>query len=188
MSEDEVSEDPELSRRQVVKWLWRVPVIAVLGGAGYGLYEAINVHFLKRRPTARPRFTPVTSVAVAPVARFAAAWDAAEFTLGTMPALALRLPGPIPGGLDVGDVHLAAFSRVCTHQQCITSLNTDVAAINFGFNYNTESPAITCPCHLSVFDPKQAGMAVSGPAVEPLPRVRIELDGDAVIATGIESS
>lgn len=183
-----MSDDPELSRRQVVKWLWRLPVIAVLGGAGYGLYEAIKVHFLKRRPSAQPLFSAVDGVEVAPLARFAAAWDAVEFTLGTMPAMALRLPGPIPGGLDVGDVNLAAFSRVCTHQQCIASLNTDVAAITFGFNYNTESPAITCPCHLSVFDPTKAGMAVSGPAVEPLPRVRLELDGATVVATGVEAA
>ena len=185
--------DADVSRRQVVKWLWRVPVIAVLGGAGYGLYEAINVHFLKRRPAARPRFADVSPSQVGPLAAFAAAWDAVEFNVAlgagaTLPALAVRLPGSIPGGLDLGDTHLAAFSRVCTHQQCLTQLNTDVAAINFGFNYGTDAPAITCPCHLSVFDPQRAGQAVSGPAIEPLPRVRLELDADTVVATGIEET
>lgn len=179
----------EIDRREVVKWLWRLPVIAVLGGAGYGLYEAINVHFLKRRPAAQPAFVAATPTAVSPLATFAADWDAVEFVLaGTLPALALRLPGPIPGGLQAGGFNLAAFSRVCTHQHCLTNLNTDVAAINFGFNYGTQTPAITCPCHLSVFDPLRAGRAVSGPAVQPLPRVRLELDGDLVLATGFEET
>src|SRR5690606_25417862 len=146
--------------RQVVKWLWRVPVIAVLGGAGYGLYEALNVHFFKRRPASQPVFDAAPASEVGPLARFADIWDATEFDLtlasaAALPAVAIRLPGSIPGGLDVGEVHLAAFSRICTHQQCVAQLNTDVAAINFGFNYGTDSPAITCPCHLSVFDPQR---------------------------------
>ena len=194
MSEERNSDQSrEVSRRQVVTWLWRVPVIAVLGGAGYGLYEALNVHFFKRRPAARPVFDDAQPSEVGPLTSFAAAWDAIEFTLtlssaASLPAVAIRLPGSIPGGLDIGDVHLAAFSRVCTHQHCVAQLNTDVAAINFGFNYGTDSPAITCPCHLSVFDPQRSGQAVSGPAIEPLPRVRLELTGDAVLATGVEQS
>lgn len=189
--DDPALHEADVSRRQLVKWLWRVPVIALLGGAGYGLYEALNVHFLKRRPAAQPRFADAARTEVAPLARFAAPWDAVEFVLAgvlgaELPALAVRLPGPIPGGLDVDGVHLAAFSRVCTHQQCLTQLTTDVAAINFGFNYGADAPAITCPCHLSVFDPQRSGMAVSGPAIEPLPRVRLELARDTVVATGVE--
>ena len=180
-------EDP--SRRRLITWLWRVPVLAVLAGAGYGLYEAINVHFLKRRAAANPEYDAVPEVVVAPLTSFEAAWDAVEFmATSTVPALAVRLPGPVPGGLDAGDVHLAAFSRICTHQHCIVNLNTDIAAINFGFNYGTDAPAITCPCHLSVFDPRQAGRAVSGPANRPLPRVRLELRDDAVVATGLETA
>ena len=179
-------EDP--GRREVVKWLWRVPVIAVLAGAGYGLYEAINVHFLKRRASANPRFEDVPAVVVAPLTAFTAPWDSVEFSASAaVPAVALRLPGPVPGGLDIGATHLVAFSRICTHQHCVVNLNRDIAAINFGFNYGTDSPAITCPCHLSVFDPRQAGRAVSGPANQPLPRVRLELRGDEVVATGLET-
>jgi len=66
------------------------------------------------------------------------------------------------------------------------SLNRDVTAINIGFNHQTDSPALTCACHLSVFDPRQGGKAVSGPAVRPLPRVRLEVRGDQLYATGIE--
>lgn len=193
---------PDPGRREVVKWLWRLPVLAVLGGAGYGLYEAINVHFLKRRAAGDPRFSATEPVVIGNLSRFASAWDAVEFTLlpGTanaivgsgaapaaVPAIAVRVPGPVPGGIDVGAVNLVAFSRVCTHQHCVVNLNTDVNAIGLGFNYTTDSPALTCPCHLSVFDMRQAGRAVSGPANLPLPRVRLVLRGDELVATGLET-
>lgn len=186
------AEPVDPSRRAVVTWLWRLPVLAVLGGAGYGLYEAINVHFLKRRAARDPAYQDVPAVTVGPLTAFGDAWDAVEFSVAAasavVPALALRLPGPVDGGLDVGTVNLVGFSRICTHQHCVVSLNTDINAINFGFNYATSSPALTCPCHLSVFDPRQAGRAVSGPANLPLPRVRLALRGDQVVATGLETA
>lgn len=187
-------EPVDAGRRAVIAWLWRLPVLAVVGGAVYGLYEAINVHFLKRRAARDPDWADVEPVTVASVETFARTWDAVEFAVVTgaaagveVPALAVRLPAPVPGGLDARGVNLAAFSRVCTHQHCIVSLNTDVNAINFGFNYATDHPALTCPCHLSVFDARQAGRAVSGPANLPLPRVRLELRGEDVVATGLET-
>lgn len=188
-------------RRELIKWLWRVPVIAVAVGGGLGLYEAIRVHFLKRNPSMNPVFEPRPATVVAPRQAFGEVWDAVAFELPgeapgdpALPALAVRLPGPIPGDLTVADepdggsVHVAAFSRVCTHEHCLVVLNRDLQAIDFGFNYTTTSPAFTCPCHLSVFDPMRAGKAVSGPAVLPLPRVSLELSGDLVLATGIESA
>jgi arsenite oxidase small subunit len=49
---------------------------------------------------------------------------------------------------------------------------------------------LTCACHFSVFDPLRAGRAVSGPAVRPLPRIRLRLEGDPaagrIVADGIE--
>ena len=177
---------PDEGRRQVVKWLWRVPVLAVIGGGGYGLYRAVDVHFFKRRPDPTPDFVDAGPVTVAPLEAFADAWDAVDFLLEATPAVAVRVPRPVPGGVSAGDAHLVAFSRVSTHHQCVATLNTDVAAINLGFNYDATTPAITCPCHLSVFDPLRAGQAVSGPAVLPLPRARLELRGGEVVATGWE--
>jgi Rieske Fe-S protein len=183
---------PDPDRRTVITWLWRIPVLAVLGGAGYGLYEAINVHFLKRSPARNPVFEDAAEVEVGRLAAFAGAWDSIEFTLTTataaVPAVAIRLPGPVQGGLDVAELNLIAFSRICTHQHCLVSLNTDVNAITFGFNYDTTAPALTCSCHLSVFDPQRAGRAVSGPANLPLPRVRLAARGDMVVATGLETA
>ncbi len=176
----------DAGRRELVKWLWRAPVLAALGGGAYGLYRAVDVHFLKRRPDPTPEFDDAPPTTVAPLDAFAAPWDAVDFMLAATPAVAMRVPAPVPGGLTAGEAHLVAFSRVCTHQMCLATLNTDVNAINFGFNYDTRTPAITCPCHLSVFDPLRAGQAVSGPAVLPLPRARLELRDGEVVATGWE--
>lgn len=194
-SEEAVDE----GRRQLVKWLWRVPVIAAAAGGGYGLYEAIRVHFLKPEAGGEPEFEARPEALVGSLSAFAREWDSVAFEVPggregefPTPAVAVRLPGPIPGGieldsgLNVASAYLAAFSRICTHQHCIVSLNMDLDAINLGFNYQARNPALTCPCHLSVFDPMQSGRAVSGPAVQPLPRVRLEARGGELFATGIE--
>lgn len=186
---------PDAKRREIVSWAWRLPVLAAVGGGAYGIVEAVRVHFFKRRPSEDPRFEERPPAHVATAAAFAAVWASVDFEVAgapVLPGVAMRLPAPIAGGLSFvpgdgdGAIHLAAFSRICTHQHCIVSLNSDVAAINFAFNYQGQNPAITCPCHLSVFDPLRAGRAVSGPAVLPLPRVRLRLDGEAILADGIE--
>lgn len=178
--------EPTTERREVVKWLWRAPVIALLAGGAYGAYKAIDVHFVKRRPDPTPEFETAGPEMVAALERFGEDWDAVDFLLDAAPGVAVRVPEPVTGGLDADGVHLVAFSRICTHQQCLASFNSDVSAIRFGFNYDASAPAITCPCHLSVFDPVRAGQAVSGPAVLPLPRARLELHGGQVVATGWE--
>jgi Rieske Fe-S protein len=75
---------------------------------------------------------------------------------------------------------------VCTHLGCTVYLNRDLSGIDFAFNFRTTHPDLTCPCHLSIFDPTRGGEAVSGPAVRPLPRVQLELRGDALVAVGLE--
>lgn len=208
--EHEVSAEPQRTqahepqevdekRRRLIQWLWRIPVIAVAAGGGYGLYEAIRVHFRKYEVAENPEFEDRPELLVADLSAFREVWDSVEFEVPSagvgslaVPAVAVRLPGPIAGGialdtgLNVTSAYLAAFSRICTHQHCIVSLNRDINAINIGFNYQTRSPALTCGCHLSVFDPQQGGRAVSGPAVQPLPRVRLEARGGQLYATGLE--
>ncbi len=199
-------------RRAVSALLWRVPVLLAVGGGAYGMYEAYRVHFDKKRPDPSPTFAPVPATDIAPLSAFAREWDGVHFELprpqetpepatvagaryvpqATLPAVALRLPGPIPGGLELvsddglSPVFLAAFSRICTHLGCTVEFNTDLAAINFGFNYGTDHPALTCPCHLSVFDPSRSGRAVSGPAVRPLPRVGLSAQDGRLWAVGLE--
>ncbi|MQL67165.1 Rieske (2Fe-2S) protein [Streptomyces vinaceus] len=58
-----------------------------------------------------------------------------------------------------------AYSATCTHQGCA------VKSVSDGL--------INCPCHNSNFSVTD-GSVSSGPATEPLPEVRITLDGDSI--------
>jgi arsenite oxidase small subunit len=184
------SEPREPSRRTLITWLvvwlWRLPVIAVLGGGIYGVLRAYRIQFGKVQPSPEPGFDERPPQLVAPLAAFAMPWDVVEFSFDGTPAIAVRLPEPVPGGLSVNGQHFIAFSRVCTHLGCITAFNQDEEVIAVAFNYRTSDPALVCHCHLSVFLPARAGMAVSGPAVEPLPRIRLELRDDVLYAVGLE--
>ncbi len=195
---DPVPTDP--SRRRFSAWLWRVPVLAALAAAGYGAREVWRIHFNKAAPADPPTFEPREPVTVAPLASFGAPWEALAFTLAGVPCIAVRLPAAIPGSLVIDDATaehdaeaglvLAGFSRICTHQGCLVDLNVDTEAIAFAFNHRSDRPQLTCACHYSVFDPSRAGRVVSGPAVLPLPRVRLRLEGSGaarvVVADGSE--
>ena len=65
---------------------------------------------------------------------------------------------------------LAAFSQVCTHLSC---------AVVY------EEGALKCPCHEGVFECSE-GRPVAGPPIRSLPRVRLQLIGDEVFATGVD--
>ncbi len=197
------AESVDHDRRRLSAWLWRLPVLIAVGGGAWGVREAYRVYFGKREPSRSPAFEDAAPVQVAALAAFAADWDAVPFVLAGVPCLAMRLPNAVAGSLDLPHagprlaagprpaagqppapaLHLAAFSRVCTHQQCIVDLSTDPELVAFAYNHRSELPSLTCACHYSVFDPSQAGRAVSGPALQPLPRARLRLQGEGAEAT-----
>src|SRR5690606_30247238 len=146
-----------------------------VGGAIYAGIEGSRILFRRGTPSDDPEFEAAGPVHVGGLSDFSTEWDAIEFVIAGQPAIAVRLPEPVAGGISQSGVSLAGFTRTCTPQGCTVSLNRGIEAIAFAFNYRGETPALTCPCHLSVFLPARAGEAVSGPAVEPLPRVRLEL-------------
>jgi cytochrome b6-f complex iron-sulfur subunit len=59
----------------------------------------------------------------------------------------------------------AAYSAVCTHQQCTVAYRNGQLA---------------CPCHGSVFDPENGAEVVNGPAQLPLPEIPVEVRGGEV--------
>ena len=187
--EDSGAAKPDLERRRALRWLWRIPVVAAVGGVGWGAWEAYHVHFDKVAPDT-PDFTALAPQRVAPLRALAAPWSSAAFVLnngaGETPAIALHVPEAVPGGVSIGAQHFLAFSRICTHQGCPVSLRTDLETLAIAFNYRSDKPALACPCHLSVFSPLEAGKAVSGPARRPLPRVQLEGRGDELYAIGLE--
>jgi arsenite oxidase small subunit len=183
---DSAAPPVDTSRRQLLIWLWRLPVVAALAGVGYALYEGYQMIFARPRPDPNPSFTTVSPVEVGPLSRFDAVWDAQEVLVDATPAVIIRLPEPVPGGLSANGQHYAGFSRICTHQGCVVQLNSNLEAIAIAYNHRTDAPALVCNCHFSVFETRQAGRAVSGPALAPLPRVQLELRGEVLYAVGLE--
>lgn len=62
-----------------------------------------------------------------------------------------------------------AFSKICTHIGCPTSL------------YEQQTNRILCPCHQSQFDALQYGKPVFGPAARALPQLPITVDDEGFL-------
>ncbi|HVE87850.1 MAG TPA: Rieske 2Fe-2S domain-containing protein, partial [Myxococcales bacterium] len=65
-----------------------------------------------------------------------------------------------------------AYSQVCTHLSCAVV-------------HRPDRNALFCPCHHGWFD-AASGAVTGGPPTRPLPRIRLEVDGDQVFAVGKE--
>jgi arsenite oxidase small subunit len=91
-----------------------------------------------------------------------------------------------PGGLSLGEEHYIALSRICTHQGCTLNYVPDPEAASILYNFRYERPFLGCPCHFGAFDPQLGGKAVYGPPRYPLPRIRLEAEGEEILATGHE--
>ncbi len=185
MSEPEAKAKVSESRRQLITWLWRLPVLAAIGGAGFAGYELYK-HLDKTLASKNPIFSPKAKTEIADTSSFELPWSFLEFTLEAMPAIVFSVPEAISGGVSREGKHFIAFSRVCTHMGCIVQPNENFEAIAVSYNYRTTSPVLACGCHFSVFAIDKAGEAVSGPAILPILRVQLELEGSKLYAVGLE--
>lgn len=73
-----------------------------------------------------------------------------------------------------GPSSFVAYDQQCTHLMCPV-----VPAVAEG--------KLHCPCHNGWFD-LETGDPLAGPPTRKLPRVRVEVRGDGVFATGVEES
>ncbi len=71
------------------------------------------------------------------------------------------------------DKSIVAYSAFCTHLGC-------------GVDIDKESGMLICECHQSIYDPKQSGKVLEGPAPNNLPMVELDVDknGD-IYAVGV---
>jgi len=67
---------------------------------------------------------------------------------------------------------LVAYSQVCTHLSC--------AVI-----HDEKENTLFCPCHHGYFSVAE-GRPYAGPPTRPLPRIRLEQQGDEIFAVGVE--
>jgi Rieske Fe-S protein len=68
---------------------------------------------------------------------------------------------------------LAAFSQKCTHLSCAVY-------------YAADRDRLECPCHEGYFSAEN-GRVLQGPPPRPLPQIRLEEDGDSILAVGMMS-
>jgi nitrite reductase/ring-hydroxylating ferredoxin subunit len=61
-----------------------------------------------------------------------------------------------------------AYQTICTHQGGLTK-------------YFASQKLMVCPVHNASFDPFKKGAVVAGPAVNPLPSVKVAIKGDWII-------
>lgn len=76
--------------------------------------------------------------------------------------------------IRTGEREFVAYDQQCTHLQCPI-----VPAVAEG--------KLHCPCHNGWFD-LATGAPIAGPPRRRLPRVRVEVEGGTVFATGVEES
>ena len=100
-------------------------------------------------------------------------WADLAFQFAGQPALLVRVPALAqanPRVLKVSEqIHLTAYSRICTHLGCTVPLPD-------------RTQSIECACHGSRF--RADGSLVGGPADRPLRAIRLELREGAVWAVG----
>ena len=178
----------KLSRRDLV---WIVPSGIAATFFGWFGWRTVKIQFLKSGPSAEPQWKDGERVRVAALEELGEVWSFQyfdyPFLTGKLPGVVLRLPQPVPGGLSRDGVHLAAWSRVCTHQGCTVDYVKNLEAGAILYNYRSDHPFFGCKCHFGAYDPVQAGRAVFGPPRYPLPRIRLELEGETLYATGHEA-
>ncbi|AEB11209.1 Rieske 2Fe-2S domain-containing protein [Marinithermus hydrothermalis] len=176
----------KLTRRDLI---WILPSGVAAGFFGWFGWRTVRILFLKER-VPEPTWRDGERVEVARLEELEAPWAFKYFTyptrFGELKSVLVRLPGPVVGGLSVGEAHFVGLSRICTHLGCTVNYVPDLEAGAIAYNYRASNPFLGCPCHFGAFDPAQGGKAVFGPPTLPLPRLRLEAAEGVIYATGHE--
>jgi arsenite oxidase small subunit len=94
-----------------------------------------------------------------------------EYPLKGQQSVLIDLDEEVPGG--VGDKSsIVAYSVLCQHMGCPVP-------------YEESDRHFQCPCHQTKYDPAREGYVIQGVAQSPLPRIDLEIDGDDVVAVGV---
>jgi len=136
---------------------------------------------------------------------FPGPWSSQTFTFGQLskeysfkhfqttkiPGYVVRLDSDQPDGKP----DFIIVSRICPHMGCVFNFLPDPAEAG-AYNYpGAKNPLFACPCHLSVYDPKQKqdiggkeirGKVVSGPAPRPPRAFEWKIDGDKLVIVAAE--
>ena len=94
-----------------------------------------------------------------------------EYPLEGQQSVLLDMGEEVPGGVgDNGSI--VAYSVLCQHMGCPVG-------------YRPAERDFLCGCHQSRYDPAREGVVVQGVAQRPLPRIALEIDGEDIVAVGV---
>ena len=97
------------------------------------------------------------------------------YPLRQQPNMLVKLGTPARGGVGP-DEDVVAYSVLCTHM-----------GGSLRGRYRHDAKAIgPCPFHFSTFDLRKGGIPVHASATQKLPQVTLRLDGDAIVAVGMQ--
>jgi Rieske Fe-S protein len=89
---------------------------------------------------------------------------------------------------SVGVNEYLAYCTFCPHEACEVKLVDDSSLLKLEKEVKVGPPLLVCPCHFSVFDPREQGALLSGPAPRGLYRFEFHRDKDHIVITHIESA
>jgi Rieske Fe-S protein len=105
----------------------------------------------------------------APIARVAAL---ADVPIGGVVSFSYPTPQDPCVLTRLTEYEIVAYSQKCTHLSCAVIPRPD-------------KNELVCPCHDGHFD-LRTGRPTAGPPRRPLPRITLDVRGDAIYATGID--
>jgi arsenite oxidase small subunit len=95
-----------------------------------------------------------------------------SYPLQAQPSVLLDLGHAVPDGVGPKK-SIVAYSLLCQHMGCPVE-------------YQRKIREFVCPCHQSRYDPERLGSIVQGVAMQPLPRVLLQVKDGAVWAVGVD--
>jgi len=94
------------------------------------------------------------------------------YPLTSTPNVLVKLGYPVKNGVGPNN-DIVCYNSICQHLGCIAHYEKEVKGIYTGKIYND---VLFCACHYSVFDIKNDGKVLEGPAPREVPRVILEYD------------
>ena len=95
-----------------------------------------------------------------------------SYPLQKQASVLLDMGRAVPGGVGPKK-SIVAYSLFCQHMGCPVE-------------YQRNIREFVCPCHQSRYDPERLGSIIQGLAMQPLPRIRLQVRGGAVWAVGVD--
>jgi arsenite oxidase small subunit len=95
-----------------------------------------------------------------------------NYPLKSQPNVLLDMGRAVPSGVGPKK-SIVAYSILCQHMGCPV-------------NYEPAIREFVCPCHQSRYDPERLGSILQGVAMQPLPRVLLQVKQGAVWAVGVD--